>query len=303
MTLIDASKIIDREVEAEIFNSMLRYESPRRVLIISDRGGMGKSALLRKLRYLCDWTHRCPVALIDLREFENKPDVFELVSQLRRGLNGSDVTFSRYDALNRARAFQDSEPFRASTLPVKGTVDARKAQVDGQARVAGMIIEHTEHVHVGTRPWNDQAENEARTLCCRVFLEDLLAYTQRQTVVLLFDTVEKAPEELQRWIFLELIREPLVSGWKDQRLIVVLAGQDVAELLKKRLGAEGRECIESISSLSKFNLDHVNEWIRANTTTVFSEATVQSIYGLLSAGHTLLQAELIVQILDPGSQT
>lgn len=301
MALIDASKIMDREAEAEIFNSMLRYESPRRILMVSDRGGMGKTALLRKLRYLCDWTHRCPVALIDLREFESRPDVFELVSQLRKGLNGSGVTFPRFDSLNGARAFQDPEPFRTWARPVKGTVDAREAQVGGQARVAGTIIEYAEHV--GTPPWNDQAENEAQILCCHAFLEDLLAYTQRHTVVLLFDTVEKAREELQRWIFLELIREPLVRGWKDQRLIIVLAGQDIAELLMKRLGAEGRECIEPIAPLSNWNLDHVAEFLRANDITNLSQATVESIHGLLRAGHTLHQAQLIAKILDPGSYT
>jgi len=300
MALIDASKIMDREAEAEIFNSMLRYESPRRVLMVSDRGGMGKSALLRKLRYLCDWTHRCPVALIDLREFESRPDVFELVSRLRKGLNDRDVTFPKFDALNRARAFHDSEPFRTWARSVKGTVDAREAQVGGQARVAGTIIEHAEHV--GSGPWNDHAENEAQTLCCHAFLEDLLAYTHRHTVVLLFDTVEKAGEELRRWIFLELIREPLVHGWRDQRLIIVLAGQDIAELLPERLGAEGRECVESIASLSNWNLDHVTEFLKVNGFTNLNQADVESIHALLSAGRTPHQALLIARILDPGSQ-
>jgi hypothetical protein len=310
MALIDASKIMDREAEAEIFNSMLRYESPRRVLVVSDRGGMGKSTLLRKLRYLCDVTHSCPVALVDLREFKDRPDVFKLVRALRNELNGGGIIFPRFDAFNRARAFQDPEPFRTWTRPVQGAVDARQAQVGGQTRVAGVIIEHAEHVaeHVGTRPWNDQAENEAQALCCHAFLEDLLTYTQGRTVVLLFDTVE-ANEELRRWIILELIREPLVRGYKDQRLIVVLAGQDVAELITERLGTEGRECTESIASLSNWDLDHVTKFLKVNGFINLNQLDYEFIHDKLSVGYTLHQALLIaqgllnVQLLDPGSQT
>lgn len=301
MALIDASKIMDREAESEIFNSMLRYESPRRVLVVSDKSGMGKSALLRKLRYLCDWTHQCPVALIDLREFENKPDVFELVHRLKKGLNDGGATFPTFDALNSARVFQDPEPFRerARARSVQGAVDARKARISGNARVAGTIVEHAEHV--GTRPWNDQAENEAQALCCDAFLEDLLVYARGRTVVLLFDTVEKAGEELRRWLFLELIRQPLMRGWKDHRLIVVLAGQDVTELLTERLGAEGRECIEPIASLSRWDLDRVTEFLEVNGFTNLSRTAVRSIHGLLGVGHSPAQALLIAKILDSGS--
>ena len=60
MGSLDESKIIDREAEAEIFNSMLRFETPRRILVVSDKNGTGKSAILRKLRYLCEYTHLHP---------------------------------------------------------------------------------------------------------------------------------------------------------------------------------------------------------------------------------------------------
>ncbi|MEK7728578.1 MAG: hypothetical protein AAB354_09205, partial [candidate division KSB1 bacterium] len=44
----DPTKFIDREFESELFEELLKFESPARILTICDKGGMGKRQLLEK---------------------------------------------------------------------------------------------------------------------------------------------------------------------------------------------------------------------------------------------------------------
>jgi len=296
MTRIDESQIIDREAEIEVFNSMLRCETPRRVLVVSDKSGMGKSDVLRKLRYLCEFTHNIPVALIDLRVFQSRPDVFKLVLELQEALRSGGAAFPAFDALNSARAFQDTNYFLEQMRSVRALVDARGAHVDGQARVAGVMfnVEHAGNVQLP--PWNEQAEIEAQSLCREAFLVDLLEYASERPVVLLFDTIDiDGGEELRRWLFLELISRRLLRDWQHHRLIVVLAGQQVAEMLKARLRPKESGCIEPIATLSRWELHHVREFLTVHGFRDLSDEDVKTIHEMLGRGKTLSCALIVAQ--------
>lgn len=297
MTHIDESQIIDRDAEIEVFNSMLRYQTPRRVLVVSDKSGMGKSDVLRKLRYLCEFTHHIPVALIDLRVFASRPDVFKLVLEVQEALRSGGAAFPTFDVLNSARAFQDTNYFLEQMRTVHTLVDTRGAHIDGQARVAGIMfnVERADNVHLP--PWNEQAETEAQSLCREAFLVDLLQYATERPVVLLFDTVDKASEELRHWLFLELISRRLLRDWQHHRLVVVLAGQGIAEILKARLRPEEGKCIEPIATLSRWEIHHVREFLMVHGFRNLSDGEVSSIHTLLGEGRTLSCALMVAELL------
>jgi hypothetical protein len=299
MVSLDESKIIDREAEAEIFNRMLLFETPRRILVVSDQSGMGKSDVLRKLRYLCEYTHSVPAALLDLRELESRPDVFRLVVSLRNALADGGAGFPTFDALNTARRDHDRSRFQQGSPSLRGIVDMAGAQVSDSAKVAATmtVIEQPGQVYVGQPQWTDDDEIEARSACVEGFLEDLLDCSRDQPAVVLFDTVDKAGENIQRWIFLELIRKRMLPTRQDRRLIIVLAGQGVADMLSDRLKPADRECIEPIASLSKWNRHHVAEFLGVHGFNGLKEEEIGVIHDLLHMNYTLAQALVFAQTL------
>ena len=126
------------------------------------------------------------------------------------------------------------------------------------------VVEHANKVYMGQPQWTDEHETEARSRCIVTFLDDLLKYTREQPAVVLFDTVDKTGEEVQRWIFLELIHKRLLPTRKDGRLLIVLAGEGVAEMLDNRLkpsDQECRQCIEPAASLSSWDEHHVADFL------------------------------------------
>ena len=58
MINIDPSKTVDRQVEETKIGRMLSLADDRRLLVIGDAKGTGKSTLLRLLRYKCMWVHK-----------------------------------------------------------------------------------------------------------------------------------------------------------------------------------------------------------------------------------------------------
>lgn len=303
MVSLDESKIIDRDVEAEIFNTMLRFETPRRILAVSDKSGMGKSDVLRKLRYLCDYTHGVPAALLDLVKFESRPEVFTLVSELRKALADSVrvlgvAAFPTFDAMNAARREHDRGILQQHQPSLQGIVNLGGAQISDSAKVAGQLtaIDHADHVYVTPPRWSDEDETEARSRCVESFLDDLLDGCRKQPAVVLFDTVDKAAGPIQRWIFLELIIKRLLPVRHDRKLIVVLAGQGVADMLSDRLKPTDLECIEPIASLSKWDEHHVQEFLNVHGITGLNDE-IKIIHQLLGMNYTLSDALVFAKTL------
>jgi len=297
MASLDESKIIDREAEAKIFDDMLRFQTPRRILVVSGKSGMGKSDLLRKLRFLCENVHGIPVALRDLREFENRPEVFPLVVSLHDALTDGGAEFPAFNARNRARADRDRSSLAERQVSAKGIVNLAGAVIKDSAKAAGVmttnVFEHAENVYVGQPQWTEEHETEARSLCIDDFLADLLGFCRNQPAVVLFDSVDKAGEEVQRWVFLELIRRRLLPIRKDCRLIVVLAGHGVAEMLSNRLPPADQECIEPMAALSRWNENDVGDFLSAHGYD-FRTEEIAAIHSLLSSGVYSLSGALVV---------
>ena len=111
MAALDETKIIDRVAEEEIFARMLQFQTARRVMIVSDGRGRGKTDLLRKLRYVCSYLQEVPVALVDL-EVHRVGEEFDIAQTIRNQLAQGGVEFKGFDDLDQARSHEgnSSEP-------------------------------------------------------------------------------------------------------------------------------------------------------------------------------------------------
>jgi len=165
----------------------------------------------------------------------------------------------------------------------------RNATVSGAAKIAGMmfIIENAENVVLPT--WTAEIDSLARLLCVDAFLSDLASFTQENLVVLLFDTLDEVGEELRRWILSEVVRRMALTNWENRRLVVVLAGEDIRELVYGRLPKEQHPCIELLETFGSWTLDEVREFLRVHGFTDLTKLEVKAIYTLLQGGvHTLV---------------
>jgi hypothetical protein len=298
---LEETSIIDREAEAETFNGLLACSTPRRIMVVSGKSGMGKSVVLRKLRYLCEYTHSVPVALADLADFQDRPDTFALVAKLRKLLGqigpAIPAAFPQFDDANEKRNSPAGVTLPVMP-PVQGTVDARNATVSGQGQVGGVI--YNVSMYGGPSARTDEADAAARERCAELFLDDLLDCARQQPVVLLFDSMEKAGDELKRWIFLDLIRKRLLPNRKDCKLIVVLAGQDLAQMVSDRLQATAEDSIEP-ASLSRWNIHHVADFLRVNKLGGLGEGELRTVLSVLDMGYPLTAALTVAQAFVNGA--
>lgn len=218
----DPACFVDREAEAKRFEDLLGLATQRRILAVSDDCGWGKSTFLKKLRFLCDFDHRIPAALIPLEEFDDRPDELELVSDVVKQLTEAGVPFPSFDELNRKRSFHDSGMFVDS---LRGIVNADNASISG-GQVAGTIFNIEHYDRVGAPPWTDEADRQAKQLCLEAFLTELFAAAQQRKIVIIFDNVGSVTRQPQRWVLKTLVTDRIVAGRSaEHRLIIVMAGE------------------------------------------------------------------------------
>jgi hypothetical protein len=84
----DPRDLIDREAEQELFQVLVSFTSPARMLTICDKGGRGKSSLLKSLQYNCRYKIKpaVPACLIELDHLE-EPSLFVFVAKVVEGLS------------------------------------------------------------------------------------------------------------------------------------------------------------------------------------------------------------------------
>jgi MinD-like ATPase involved in chromosome partitioning or flagellar assembly len=231
----DQHAFVNRHAELELFAHARRPGSPIRLLLIEDRGGTGKTMLLRRFRYACEWEDhpRTPVGDVDLNEMTTLIDlVRRLHSSLRR--SGADFpTFERYDT---ARLLGD--------LSAIDTRDVRSASTG-----PGVIIESGSVNVSGRLP--PEAEEVLIERAVAGFLDDLLALAEKGRVVLLLDAYEGAPAAARDWIERELLLRGVTGP--EPGVLTVLAGRDLHAL--RALEDTRTEAVSRISGLSTFRDD------------------------------------------------
>jgi hypothetical protein len=190
-----AHKTIDTHEAIHFFCNLMKNSTQERILCLVGDGKMGKSHLLTHVFPLLaerDYQARC--AILDLGyPFSTIPDVLsQICAQL------GDPHFHDYYSA-------EQELMRHPKVDVKG------------------LRALFSHITVSNKDYQDEASYQVRYLTSH-FVKDITQLAD-QPLLLLFDSVEKASEEMQGW----LMRNLLLSLSRLKHIRVVLAGRSLPE--------------------------------------------------------------------------
>ena len=316
---IDPSKTVDRDAEKTEFGRMLRFADDRRLLVIGDAKGTGKSTLLRLLRYDCRWVHNVPVSLVLL---EPDPDThddrlpiespIEFVQWAREDLAVSDLAFPVYDFLNDLRlqflwppiahsltSVEDylNEHFRAQGISLRG--EASATSVSGGS-VAGVYIKE-----LRLEPQKAWARRDLERIssqrCVEAFFHDLRRACATRSVVILIDSYERRHPGLQEWLLESFIRPMCLGQTRPQRLLVVLAGCE-SELppFQQMLHADFDRLVASRRLLG-WTEQHVRDFLGVHKYGHLGEGDFQIVFGKVREGWSIRAALSLAEVLARGA--
>jgi len=297
----DPAQIVDRDGDTAAFATMLALDSPRRVMVVSDTPGRGKTDLLRKLRHQCEWGEpQVPTAMFDF-EARSVTSEMEIMDDVADQLKQVGVVLPSYERLAEARLFQRIGQFAEVWKSVSGSIDLSGAQLSGAAQAAGVIV----NIRVeegGTleglpgAAWSDALDTHAWRLCREAFFSDLLEVARERPVALFFDTVNSADEEMRRWLVNELVRRRLLTSREEHHLLLVLAGTD-ADVLMAPVNALGPECLLPAEPLQAWESEQVQAFLAVHGFPNMADADIETIRIMIGAGTSLVKAIKIAAIL------
>jgi len=262
---LDPRKHIDRVADKEIFTTLLQLADDARVLAICDKGGMGKSSLLKWFDYHCRWGGPdVPSTLTVLSEF-NDHTPFGLIAKIRAEFgDNANLDFSRFDELDYARARQMPEAFGPRGRS-RGTATARTVN----RGIVGGNIDRAFAGNVGTYNeaapvWTPDLEHRARTACVNAFFDDLREIAAERPFVMILDAFEKCRDPLRSWVRDGLLR-PHVLGdaTRCHGLVVVIAGRELSEVAELPDELQER-FVRSIESLKDWETEHLRDFLKAH---------------------------------------
>jgi hypothetical protein len=289
---------------------MLLFEDERRLLVIGDSPGTGKSALLQKLRYNCIWEDEVPVSLVLLEENPNMPSrqtvtsEIEFVDWLRSDL-AEHLSFPHYDFLNELRVNYQWPQIAQSLDSVSERLKGYAAEAQMKVGlvqggvVAGVYIKEL-NLEPRTAWARPEQERMASQKCLEAFLLDLRRVAASQTVVLLIDSYDRRQPGLQEWIVNGLIRPLLLrpSGLpRAERLLVVLAGrEDKLPPFRQMLQSDFDRLVAS-RKLLRWEKDHVRQFLGVHRLPVNDE-DFEFVYNKVQQGSSIRDALKLAAFLQ-----
>lgn len=315
----DPKDLIDRKAEQEQFTDLVSFTSAARMLTICDKGGKGKSSLLKRLEYNCRYEMRppIPVCLIELDKMED-PSAFrfieEVVERLKKGKN--KVEFPKFEDLNEARMAKNYAPFDKSNYRNRSNMTGRaevKGPMESGAVAAGIYYNvNADSVSIPITEFSAEQEQSAQQKCIEAFFEDLRALCATRPIVLLFDTWERCNLEIRKWIIEELLENHCFNSKKSLRpakFAIVLASRPYHPVKERsglrddeftRLFTDEQECAATIlskKSLSTWEPEHVKEFLKQNSYPNASDDEIDFICNKLKAGLSFERALTIIKNL------
>jgi hypothetical protein len=306
---IEPDQTVDRIVEQEEFRKMLLFEDERRLLVIGDSPGTGKSALLQKLRYNCQWEEDVPVSLVLLEENPDMPSrstvtsEIEFVDWLRSDL-ADHLSFPHFDFLNELRVNFQWPPIAQSLDSVSERLEGYAAQAQmtvGSVQggvVAGVYIKEL-NVQPRTAWPRPEQERMASQKCLEAFLLDIRQIAASQPVVLLIDSYERRQPGLRQWIVNGLIRPLLLRPGgqpRADRLVVVLAGhEDQLPPFRQMLQADFDRLVASRKLLG-WEKDHVRQFLDVHRLPV-NDSDFEIVYSKVQQGSSIRDALRLAALL------
>ncbi|HEX3865464.1 MAG TPA: hypothetical protein VHV78_01890 [Gemmatimonadaceae bacterium] len=292
-----ANRFIDRTAEQELFEELLQLAGGERVLVITDVGDRGKSTLLQRLKYICEWKNApaLPVSLIPLDQV-TPADPYELVRQIRRDL---PLPFPEFDRLSDGLLAKEPNLFLGATSSVAGAVDARQTTVTGGV-VAGAYVfaPNATAVTIERREWTPQIEERARERTIDAFCRELRAICTTQLVVLILDSVdERANGTLREWTQRRIVRELCFDDETHaEKLLLVVAGRQRPPFATARYQAR----FKSIDALGLWQEEHLRAFLALNGIHDLSQEDFEFVYNKLKQGLGLSRALQLASLIAKG---
>lgn len=311
---------IDRKAEQELFSNLTTYQSPARILTVCDQGGRGKSSLLKRLRYNCQYEIKPPVpcCLLELDKLGDRdPSAFNFATNVVDGffVRGENVPrlFAKFNQLNDARMAKNFRPFEDDSRSVR----TRDPRVMGRSVVTTMTGGTSIGVHVegdyneaAVPDFTEDQEKRARDRCIDALFDDLRSICATRPMVLMLDSWERCNLPLRDWIIEEMLGNHVLNldaGLRPDKLAIVIAGRpympgqspyglrddEFSTLFDSAV--DFAECVLSIKSLSKWESEHIRKFMVINGYTEPTEDDVNFIRGLLLRGRSL---EKIVTLIE-----
>ena len=291
------ASFVGRKSELHLFSSILTDdEPPFSVLIVSGVGGVGKTALLEKFRWLCQ-NNAVPVAIVGGNE---EKSVVAVLRSIRDKLSqGSPpIQFKRFDKeVNRYLEIQaklqknENIPKSIFKLLTKGVVLASGAIPVGRIAVDLIGEENIELAmntiyQVLTKPEADFYLNPEKVLTDKL-VQDLNDYADQHRLVVIFDAYDFMAT-LDSWVRNEFLAN------LGQKAVLVIAG-------RQSLGedwADWRPIIRYLT-LRNFSKEEAMDYLHSKR--ISEPALVDAIIGF-TRGLPLALA-LCAELTDDGSLT
>ncbi len=290
---------VDRTVEQDEFHKLLQFTDAARLLAIRDKQGTGKSTLLRRLQYNCQWniTPRMPANLIQLEEpTVNTP--FILIEKIRKG-SFKTLPFKHFDECNKMRLTKNFALFTGPAPAYSGAVYAQGANlggtnnlVSGQTVTTPQAQNMTINLGNGTGDWGLEQEEFAREECIKAFFADLKALGDQQPLVILLDSYERCDPDLQQWLLNDLLW-PLCLDVpiRPAKVILVIAGRELPDFSLHDQRVRSRE------SLAMWEEDHVNDFLRLHGYDDLDDDDVDLVWDAIRRGKSIATALKMADLL------
>jgi len=291
----DPNKFIDREFEQELFEDLLRFQSPARILAICDKGGMGKSQLLEKFQHICRISKpRTPVSLVRLNELPDGSS-FSLVKTIEKDLSSYGLSFKRFKEFESARVAGDFSPFR-SVISLDGSTFENASDV----RIAGIManFDRAESVtlNASVSRLSPEQDSLAREVVIDLFFEDLQHQAATQTVVLMFDAFEKCHHSIQKWVIEYLLERHFFNFKKTRsRFVFVLAGQTLPPFHAYWPSEECSTMMRFVRELAKWEKEHVADCFRAHGFAKYEQRDLEAFYHFIERGFAPSELVQLIQ--------
>lgn len=240
--------------EIATFENLLRCKDQKRILLISEESGWGKTLLQKKLHNKClEHDDRPPVCHIEAKTVASySPFMFvqHLVYKYKQW-----IKFNNFEHIDTARLAGDFSvaqsfamtPDRNLSL-VKGTVrlDHADFRYSYDTQIAGQIFNtnftfNTDDVHPDLLDFlkkkpepkhlTEQQQEKMQNLCIEEFFKDLREFSRnrkhrRRPIVLLIDGVDDLDKTLKDWFFGEFMEKCFFElEERPKRMLLVLTAQ------------------------------------------------------------------------------
>jgi len=292
----DPKKFIDREFEQELFEDLLRYETPARILAIRDVGGMGKSHLLEKFQYRCRTVKpRIPISLVALDQL---PDYspFSLVRMISEHLGAFGLKFENFARYENARLTGNFSVISSSIY-----LQASNFAGASEVTVAGTVIKDVGTVHFGGAgiSLSPDQEKTAREVVVGSFFDDLLKTCSKKPVVIILDSYDKCDSGLQKWISNHLLEKYFFGAAVLCNLTLIIAGRDLPAFDARWPEEDCEKLVKSINELRRWERKHVEECLRVHGFN-YEQKDLDAFHTLIERGMPPSEViQLMQTFLDP----